>query len=201
MFHPFEKKFYSFFFFVSVIISKFTFFQVEVKLVCSDSIQLAHPSLSKTPKGFYSIYMILSSCKFIFGVKYSVMLISVKDQSIITGPTIRVYRWSFKYFSLYDWHKWVSTTIRNNSDIHISVSFKKSKYWGFSGSSSSSFSTNSSCSKVTLIYFKLSKFLSKRTWFFYGYTNDFFPEDVIVSIDSITRDLKNFCCLSGCKIF
>ena len=155
---------------LSIIKSEFTFFQVQMKLIWINTIELCHSSFAEAPERLYSIYVILSPGKFILTVKYTVVIVSVENEWIICFPSICIDGRSFKYLSLDYRHKFIPRTILNNTYEYPSISFQKSKYWSFTCCSSSSFSPDSLRSEIRFIELKFSsEFISllKILWFFY----------------------------------
>ena len=141
-----------------------------MKLIWINTIKLYHSSFAETSERLYTVYMILSSHKFILTVRYSVVIVLVENRCIICFPFICINRRSFQYLSLNYRHKFISRTILNYTYKHSFISFQKSQYWCLSSSSSSSFSSNPLGSEIRFIQFKhSSKFIPffKILWFFY----------------------------------
>lgn len=177
---------------------------MEVKFAWSNTIKLCHSSLAEAPERFYSVYMIFSSCKLILTVKYSVVVISIENEWIISFPSIGINNRSFEYFPLYYRHEFSSRAVLYNTHKNSSISLEKSKYRSFSCGSPSPLSSNSSRTKVTFIQLKFSSvFISlfKAFWFFNRESHNSFSKSIVPKIHCIAIYTHNLCCLSSCKIF
>ena len=74
---------------MSIVESKFGFFEVKVKSFFRNSVKLGKSSFSKAPKRLYTIDVGLASCEFIFAVLYSEVLgISHVNQAIVAWPSV-----------------------------------------------------------------------------------------------------------------
>ena len=148
--------------------------------------------------------MILSSGKFIVWVKYSVMIVSIKNKWIISLPSVCIDSRSFEYLSLYYRHKLSPRTVLYNTHKYSSISLKHTKHRSLACSSSSPFSANTTSSKVTLIKFVFSGKIipfSKTLWFFYRNPYNRLTKSIVPKVNRITIYPHNSSCLSGGKIF
>ena len=121
----------------TIITSKFRFFQEVIEVGFLNSVELGESSFCKAPKWLYSIDMLVSSCKLIFSMMYSIaFLVYNTYQSIIRWLSITI---NFSIFNLHfssdDRYESSRFYIRNYLCIYLPISFQEPKYNSFHSSS------------------------------------------------------------------
>lgn len=100
---------------LSIIESKFTFFQGQIKGIFRDSFKFAKPGLCQSPKVFNSINMGVSIGEFIFPMLDSIMLTITKiNQAIVGFKTICIDYRIFAHTLFYNRVKFFCRAVFNN---------------------------------------------------------------------------------------
>ena len=111
---------------LSVIKSKFRFFQMKVEGAFVNASELAQPGLGYSPEVFYPIDMIPSYCKFIFPMSNSVVTTITKVyETIICLKGVGIYNGVFGNTFLYYREKFGCGTVPDNLSIHLSSPLNK----------------------------------------------------------------------------
>ena len=134
---------------MSMIKTKFGFFQVKIKSTLRHAIEFCQTSFCETPERFDTVNMAFAIDKLTIPVMNPEMLIKADiDQSIITTPSIRMDHGIWRYMSADNGLQRCFRTIRNNLCIHFALALKHTKDNCFAISATASFTSKTLCAKV-----------------------------------------------------
>jgi len=76
---------------MAIIVSPFGFFEMQMKGVFRQSLELSQSYFCHSPKAFNAVDMNPASCELILGMIYTEMAVAKINQPVIAAPSIGVY--------------------------------------------------------------------------------------------------------------
>ena len=135
-----------------MIETELSFFDVKVKESTRESSMFGQSGFSVTPKRFNSVDMVGASGKLILAVMDSeVSLVTDIDESIVTFPAISMDDALIGHFAFDNGFQSLSGAIFEYIGEDFPASFEHPNNWNLPSCSTTSFSSNSTSTKVTLV--------------------------------------------------
>src|SRR5690554_4212827 len=132
--------------------SKFTFFQVQMKGIFTNTPKLAEPSFCHAPKVLNTINVVEAIGKFVLSMLNSVMLLIAKvNKPIIALKSVCINSRFFIHFLLNNGQQSAYRAVFNYLSIYLTASFDQPENYMFSFGSASPNSADTAGSKVAFI--------------------------------------------------
>lgn len=141
--------------FVSVVEEPCTFLQVKNEFLPPHSPEFDHSEFDITPETLNPVDMAFTSREFVFMVVDAVVFVPLPDERIISLSAVGVNGRLFQDLPLDDRQQLLAATVVDDFDENLPVPFQKTDDRGFTAGSASSFSPDTTCSKITFVNFNL----------------------------------------------
>lgn len=140
--------------FLSIVESIFALFQVQIKIMLRDTVELLQPAFGETPKALYSVYVVRAVSKLIPAVIDAKMLrITDIDQPVVPTPFVRVDDRIGVYSAPYNGLKGAFLAVRDDLRVNAPVPLEDPEDYRLARSSASALAPDTACPEIALVDF------------------------------------------------
>ena len=179
----------------TMIKTKFAFFQMQVKLIVANAVELLHSAFGKAPEAFDAVNMDTAIGKLVAGMIDAKMFLKTDiNQSVIAAPFVRMNNNIGGNAAANNGLQSAFLAVGHNLGINPAVAFENAEDDRFARSTATTFATHPSGSEIRFIDFDLSgsnRSLARR---FFGKSMAYFLKD---RVNSFPRKISQFRCFAG----